>query len=170
MPKIPEKSAILRAIWDHFRATPIAFEWFAARLFQMHDSRVVIDEITRASVDGGRDAIGRYLLGFGDDPIYSTFALEEKCWAPPFDAESGNAVGVEEVSRLIRHREFGVLVTTSVIGRQAYEEVRQDQHPIIFITGKDIADSLTINGYGTVELVSELLRKEFPVQASELPR
>jgi len=166
MPKTPEKLEILRAIWDHFRATPVAFEAFAARLFQMHDSRVVIDEITRASVDGGRDAIGRYLLGFSDDPIYSTFALEAKCYAPPLDGESANTVGVKEVSRLIsriRHREFGVLVTTSVIGRQAYEEVRQDQHPIIFITGKDITDILTINGYGTVERVRELLQSEFAV-------
>jgi hypothetical protein len=172
MPKTPEKSAILRAIWNHFRMTPIAFEAFAARLFQMHDSRVIIDEITRASVDGGRDAIGRYLLGFKDDPIYSTFALEAKCYAPPFDGETANTVGVKEVSRLIsriRHREFGVLVTTSVIGRQAYEEVRQDQHPIIFITGRDIADILTITGYGTVDLVSELLQREFPVQATESP-
>jgi hypothetical protein len=172
MPKTVEKLQILREIWDHFRETPIAFEAFAARLFQMHDSRVAIDEITRASVDGGRDAIGRYLLGFKDDPIYSTFALEAKCYAPPFDGVPANTVGVKEVSRLIsriRHREFGVLVTTSVIGRQAYEEVRQDQHPIIFITGKDITDILTINGYGTVELVSELLQREFPVQAEGNP-
>ena len=170
MPKTPEKTEILRTVWDHFRVNPIAFEAFAARLFQMHDSRVVIDEITRASVDGGRDAIGRYLLGFSEDPIYSTFALEAKCYAPPFDGESSNTVGVKEVSRLIariRHREFGVLVTTSVIGRQAYEEVRQDQHPIIFIAGRDITDILTINGYGTVKLVRQLLQKEFAVHASE---
>lgn len=172
MPKTAEKLAILRAIWNHFRTTPIAFEAFAARLFQMHDPRAVIDEITRASVDGGRDAIGRYLLGFKDDPIYSTFALEAKCYSPPFDGESANTVGVKEVSRLIsriRHREFGVLVTTSVVGRQAYEEVRQDQHPIIFITGRDIADILTVNGYGTIELVTELLQREFPVQAAGHP-
>jgi hypothetical protein len=58
-----------------------------------------------------------------------------------------------------------LLVTTSVIGRQAFEEVRKDRHPIIFISGKDITDILTTNGYGTVDLVQELLQKEFPVQA-----
>ena len=168
MPKTLEKTEILRAVWDHFRESPIAFEGFAARIFKMHDSRVIIDEITRGSVDGGRDAIGRYLLGFGEDPIYSTFALEAKCYAPPFAEVPGNSVGVKEVSRLIsriRHREFGVLVTTSVVGRQAYEEVRQDQHPIIFITAKDITEILTVNGYGSVDLVRELLDREFPVDS-----
>jgi hypothetical protein len=50
---------------------PVAFEAFAARIFRMHDQRVIIDEITRASVDGGRDAVGRYLLGLSNDPVYA---------------------------------------------------------------------------------------------------
>jgi hypothetical protein len=78
----------------------------------------------------------------------------------------GNSVGVKEVSRLIsriRHRQFGVLVTTSFIARQAYAEVREDRHPIIFFSGRDIADILTANGYGTRELVENLLKNEFPV-------
>jgi hypothetical protein len=35
------------------------------------------------------------------------------------------------ISRLtprLRHRQFGVLVTTSAIARQGYEEVREDRH------------------------------------------
>jgi Restriction endonuclease len=98
----------------------------------MHDPRVIIDEITRASVDGGRDAVGRYLLGLSDDPVYAEFSLEAKCYAPGIRGMNANNVGVKEVSRLIshiRHRQFGVLVTTSTIGRQAYEEVREDRHP-----------------------------------------
>jgi hypothetical protein len=169
-PKAKSKAEILRAVWAHFRDTPIAFEAFAARVFQMHDSRAIVDEITRATADGGRDAVGRYLLGFSEDPIYSRFSLEAKCYTPAIFGMTSTAVGVKAVSRLIsriRHREFGVLVTTSVIGRQAYEEVRKDGHPIIFITGKDITDILTANGYGTLELVRELLKKEFPVRASK---
>jgi hypothetical protein len=46
------------------------------------DQRVIIDEITRASVDGGRDAVGRYLLGLSDDPVYAEFSLEAKCYRP----------------------------------------------------------------------------------------
>jgi hypothetical protein len=60
-PDTPTKKSILRAVFEYFEQAPIAFEAFAARVFQMHDPRVIIDTITRASVDGGRDAIGRYL-------------------------------------------------------------------------------------------------------------
>ena len=135
----------------------------------MHDPKVIIDEITRASIDGGRDAIGRYLLGLNDDPVYAEFSLEAKCHMPGIHGMTGNSVGVKEVSRLIsriRHRQFGVMVTTSIVGRQAYEEVRDDRHPIIFISGRDIADILTSNGYGTPESVVELLIREFPLQSN----
>lgn len=165
-PDTPLKIAILYAVWKHFQDAPHAFESFAARIFQMHDPHVIVDEITRASVDGGRDAVGRYLLGLNDDPVYAEFSLEAKCYAPGIRGMTANTVGVKEASRLIsriRHRQFGVLVTTSIIGRQAYEEVREDRHPIIFLSGKDISDILTTNGYGTPQLVQELLNNEFAV-------
>ncbi|MGY3578933.1 hypothetical protein ACVMB1_006137 [Bradyrhizobium sp. USDA 4504] len=165
-PDTPTKTAILRVVFDYFEPAPIAFESFAARVFQMHDPRVIIDAITRGSVDGGRDAVGRYLLGLTDDPVYAEFSLEAKCYQPAFDGETANTVGVREVSRLIsriRHRQFGVLVTTSVVAPQAYEEVREDRHPIIFLSGKDIADILIANGFNTPDLVSSLLTTEFPL-------
>ena len=163
-PDSPVKVAILEMVWKHFKDGPHAFEAFAARVFQMHDQRVIIDEITNAAVDGGRDAIGKYLLGLSDDPVYAEFSLEAKCYRPPLNGQTANSVGVKEVSRLIsriRHRQFGVLVTTSVIGRQAYEEVREDRHPIIFFCGKDIADILTTSGFNTPELVRDMLLNEF---------
>ncbi len=158
--------AILETVFDHFKDAPLAFEAFAARIFQMHDPRVIIDEITRGSVDGGRDAIGRYLLGLNDDPVYAEFSLEAKCYRPGLNGETANTVGVREVSRLIsriKHRQFGVLVTTSAVARQAYEEVREDRHPIIFFSGKDVADILVSSGFNTSELVLQLLRNEFSV-------
>jgi hypothetical protein len=165
-PNNPTTIAILQTVWTYFKAAPHAFEAFAARIFQMHDPRVIVDQLTRASVDGGRDAVGRYLLGLIDDPVYAEFSLEAKCYSPPLSGGIANTVGVKEVSRLIsriRHREFGVLVTTSVIGRQAYEEVRRDGHPIIFFSGKDIADILIKSGFNTPALVKNLLQAEFPV-------
>jgi Restriction endonuclease AspBHI N-terminal/Restriction endonuclease len=164
-PDTPIKVEILSAVHSHFAESPVAFEAFAARIFQMQDRRVIIDEITKASVDGGRDAIGRYLLGLDHDPVYVDFALEAKCYAPPIHGAQPNTVGVREVSRLIsrlRHRQFGVLVTTSVVARQAYEEVREDRHPIVFLSGKDIAEILIHNGYNTPDLVRALLMSEFP--------
>src|SRR6202008_3712815 len=158
------KREVLGAVYEHFKDSPVAFEAFAAHVFQMHDERVIIDEITRASVDGGRDAVGRYLLGLSDDPVYAEFSLEAKCYAPGIGGKTANTVGVKEVSRLIsriRHRQFGVLVTTSSIGRQAYEEVREDRHPIIFFSGGDVADILVNNGFNSPELVLSLLHTEF---------
>ena len=40
------------------------------------------------------------------------------------------------------------MVTTSVIAKQAYSEVREDQHPIVFISGGDIIDVLKTSGIG----------------------
>lgn len=68
------------------------------------------------------------------------------------------------ISRLIsriRHRQFGVLVTTSTVRRQAYQEVREDRHPIIFISGKDIAEILIKAGYNTQKSVNDFLNSEF---------
>lgn len=163
-PTSPARIAILKAVWSHFKDTPFTFEGFAARIFQMHDQRVIIDNVTRATVDGGRDAVGRYLLGLDEDPVYAEFSMEAKCYQPPFEGERATTVNVKDVARLIsrlRHRQFGALVTTSVIGRQAYKEVREDKHPIIFICGKDIVDILVRNGFNTAELVDNFLISEF---------
>jgi hypothetical protein len=169
-PESVVKTSILEAVWAHFKDAPLAFEAFAARVFQMYDQRVIIDNVTRASVDGGRDAVGRYLLGLNDDPIYAEFSLEAKCYQPPFKGQRANTIGVREVARLIsriRNRQFGVLVTTSVVGRQAYKEVREDRHPIIFLCGKDIADILTRNGFNTAPLVETFLENEFKISRDE---
>ena len=158
------KRRILACVWDYFKDAPIAFEAFAARIYQMTDSRVIVDEITRGTIDGGRDAVGRYLLGFGDDPVYAEFSLEAKCYRPALGGNKATTVGVKEVSRLIsriRHRQFGVLVTTSIVARQAYHEVREDRHPIIFISGRDIAEILIKNGFNTEGRVEALLKNEF---------
>ena len=165
IPETPAKRAILETVYGHFGSAPHAFEEFAAQLFSMHDQRVVIDEITRPTNDGGRDAVGRYLIGLHEDPIYADFSLEAKCWRPPLNGSGGKGVGVKEVARLvsrIRHRQFGVMVTTSFIGKQAYEEIRGDRHPIIFICGKDVVDILTSAGLNTADRVKRMLERDFP--------
>lgn len=166
-PQYNLQEKILEKIFEHFKNDPNVFEAFAAKVYSLSDARVIIDEITRGVIDGGRDAIGRYLLGLDDDPVYMEFALEAKCYRPGLNERSPNTVGVKEVSRLIsrlRHRQFGVLVTTSVIAKQAYQEVREDRHPVIFISGKDITEILITKGYNTIELVSNLLTNEFFIE------
>ena len=167
-PRNESEHALLKQIWDYFGSAKeghrgaYAFEHFAAWVFSLTDARVVIDEVTRRSVDHGRDAVGHYKLGLETDPIIVEFALEAKCYDPGFDGGQANTVGVKETSRLISrllHRQFGVLVTTSVVGEQAYNEIRQDRHPVILISGGDIARILTARGI--TDLKDKL--KDFPL-------
>lgn len=156
---------LLAIIHDYFIRDEKArmFEYFAAKIFSMTDQRVIIDEVTRGAIDGGKDAIGRYKIGLDNDPVYAEFFLEAKCYNPGFNKKA-ITVGVKETSRLIsriRNRQFGVLVTTSIISKQAYEEVRVDNHPIIFITGGDIVNVLIEKGYSTREALVDFLNNNY---------
>ena len=58
---------------------------------------------------------------------------------------TGKSVGVKELSRLLsrlRHRQFGILITTSYLASQAYTELKEDKHPVVIISGIDIVDTL----------------------------
>jgi len=128
-----------RAVYEHFSSDPVRFETFAAEVVRLMDQNVTALDVTRPSVDGGRDGVGRYRIGMSQNYVTVDFAMEAKCYEP----QSG--LGVKLVSRLIsrlRHRQFGVLVTTSFRARQAYEEIVEDQHPIIVCAGGDIAELL----------------------------
>lgn len=152
--------SMLDEIYRHFAERPTEFEHFAARLWQMADGHVTTYEVTRPTMDGGRDAVGTYLIGPPADPVSVTFALEAKLYAP-----FGGGVGVKEVSRLIarlRHRQFGVLVTTAHVSAQAYQEVREDMHPVVIMSGADIVALLQQKGYSTAADVSRWLRDAFP--------
>jgi hypothetical protein len=52
-------------------------------------------------------------------------------------------------------------VTTSAIAKQAYEEVREDNHPIFFISGKDITDILIEKGINTKVTLVDYLNNNF---------
>ncbi|VFA98875.1 Uncharacterised protein [Nocardia cyriacigeorgica] len=69
------------------------------------------------------------------------------------------------MSRLIsriRHRQFGVFVTLSYFGAQAYKEVRDDGHPIVMVCGRDVVDTLRQNGIGDAQRVKAWLDSRFP--------
>lgn len=90
--------------------------------------------------------MGLLTIGTGAASITIDFALEAKCYA------TSNSVGVREMSRLIsrlRHRQFGILVTTSYVDRQAYREIKEDRHPIIIVSARDIVAILKKSGIGT---------------------
>jgi hypothetical protein len=146
---------------DHFKDRPHAFEHCAAAIARMMLPDIASLDVTRPSRDGGRDAVGQHRLGKGPGSIMVDFALEAKCYSPP------NSFGVRDMSRLIsrlRHRQFGILVTTTWVDLQAYREIKEDQHPIIVVAGRDIVDLLRTNGFGSASAVSAWLNDEFPVR------
>ena len=59
----------------------------------------------------------------------------------------------------IKHRDFGVLVTTSAVSPQTYEEVRQDKHPIVIVSGRDIAEILIAEGINTIQKLDQWISK-----------
>ena len=101
----------------------------------------------------------RCVSGPESDPVRLDFALEAKRYA--FES----SVSVRDLARLIsriRNRMFGVLVTTSYLNQQAYEEFKSDGHPIVVIAARDIVDILKANGYSDADDVRRWLRREFP--------
>jgi hypothetical protein len=157
-PATSRDAALVACVYEYFKDNPHGFEHCAAALAAMMDPNINVETVTRPSVDGGRDAIGTYRLGPVADRVSLAFALEAKCYGP------GNGVGVKELSRLIsrlRYREFGILVTTSYLGRQAYEELRSDRHPVIVIAGRDLAGILLKAGLSTPAAVQEWLKSSF---------
>ena len=148
---------MLNTLIDYFE-DPYAFEACACKIAQIMDSNIVSIETTRASRDGGRDAIGKYRVGTEKNGIELEFALEAKCY------KMSNSVGVKGTSRLIsrlKHRQFGIFVTTSYVAEQAYKEIIEDEHPVIIISGRDIVEILLSAGVVTVEHLKDWLRANF---------
>ena len=104
---------MVAAIHQYFNVEldyPQRFEACAVDIWRRCAPATGAVDLTRPYRDGGRDAVGSYLLGPLHDRLAVQFALEAKCYA------LGNSVGVREMSRLIsrlRFRQFGVFVTTS---------------------------------------------------------
>lgn len=150
----PGDIALVATIRSRFHENPFAFEACAGELAKLLLGTVTKLELTKPWRDGGRDGLGTLLLGHGAASISVMFALEAKCYS------RNSSVGVREVSRLIsriKHREFGILITTSFVDKQAYEEVMDDGHPVILVTERDIARLLRDAGHTTVPLVNRWL-------------
>lgn len=160
-PSVEGDRKLIDALTAHFENRPHHFERCAVEIARMMLPQITEKvDITRPSRDGGRDAIGTYRIGTGQSAILAEFALEAKCFTPP------NSVGVRELSRLIsrlRHRQFGVLVTTTWIAKQAYQELIEDGHPIVVISALDIVGLLKKEGLGDLSSLRSWLDDHFPV-------
>ncbi len=155
LPRRDSDISLIRKIKAHYTENPYGFELCATRILQMMDNNFEEFDLTRPWRDGGRDALAKYRIGTNHNPLLVDCAVEAKCYSPD------NAVGVREVSRLIsrlRYRQFGVLVTTSYIHKQAYSEIAEDGHPVLIVHASDISATLQRHGINT-ENVEEWLEK-----------
>lgn len=155
LPKVPDKYAQLQSdnegmiclekIRAHYKENAYGFERCAQDLLEKMDDKFQDFSLTRPWRDGGRDALGYYVIGNNSRanyPLRIDCALEAKCYSEK------NSVGVKEMSRLIsriRYRQFGIMMTTSWVHKQAYAEVIEDGHPILIVSASDIAQILRNN-------------------------
>lgn len=167
LPKIPTKyeqlqsdiegTQCLKQIRKHYQNNPYGFENCAKDILEKMDKRFQDFSLTRPWRDGGRDALGYYVIGNeskANYPLRIDCAMEAKCYA------ENHSVGVREMSRLIsriRYRQFGVLVTTSYVHEQAYKEVMEDGHPILIMSATDIANVLRRNAVTSTNVLDWLI-------------
>ncbi|MDB8562385.1 restriction endonuclease [Turicibacter sanguinis] len=149
---------LVSIILDYFE-NGYAFEACAIALCKMLDKNIMSISGTRRTRDGGKDGIGKYRIG--DKWLFTEvdFAVEAK-----FKQEYSSQVGPKDVSRLVarlRYRQFGILVTTSCISLQTYQEIIEDELPIIVISAIDIANILKRNKLGRPKDLKYWLRKNF---------
>ena len=81
-------------------------------------------------------------MGHGDHAIPLHVSVEAKLW------NESSAVGVKPMMRLVsrlKHRDFGVFITTSFFDKTVQEELIEDGHPVILVSGGDIARILIAN-------------------------
>lgn len=115
------------------------FEHASGSLLQMMDRRYRDIKVTRAVQDGGRDVLATYRVGHDNHSIALDVCLEAKRWDP------ATSIGVKPMMRLIsrlKHRDFGIFVTTSYFDRIVQRELIADGHPVVLIAGGDIARML----------------------------
>ncbi|HYD77549.1 restriction endonuclease [Ramlibacter sp.] len=136
----PEEHDVLNRVYNEL--TPREFEFAAMELTRMLDRSFVDLVVTRPSRDGGRDVVGRYIVGHDKHRVGLTVAIEAKRWKP------GSAVGVRQMMRLIsrlKHRDLGVFMTTGFFETQVQQELIDDEHPVLLVSGGDIARLLIKN-------------------------
>lgn len=139
-----------------------SFELFARDITNYMDPAVEDLNTTRPWKDGGFDAVGRYrIFSRVENVIYVDFYLQAKCYKPD------HGLVVEDTARLIsriKNRQFGIIFTTSYITKQAYQEIIEDGHPIVIITGRNIVEyifnELEIR---TIDELDKWLYKKYPV-------
>jgi hypothetical protein len=165
LPKDDLRKAMLFKLYRYFSSEPYKFLHFAADTYALTDSKITLGRVKRHASDGTYGITGDFRLGIDADPVHFEFIVESKCYNPGVGTRKRKSIGVNEASKMLSRlgkRQFGVLVTTSVVTRQAYEVFRGRGHPVICISGTDIIDILISNNITSVENLAEWLSHHYP--------
>lgn len=92
LPSSPDDAAMLAALWSHFSDRPVDFEACAAELFRLNAPRVHSLDVTRPSMDGGRDAVGQYDIGPSADPFTWSLRWRPSATSPAMLSAFGNSL------------------------------------------------------------------------------
>lgn len=133
LPKTRREWSVLKAVLS---LDDRQFEHAAAALLAVMDPRYRDIAVTRAVKDGGRDVLANYRVGHDGHSVLLSVCLEAKRWDPT------RSIGVKPMMRLIsriKHRDFGVFITTSYFDPYVQRELIADGHPVVLVAGGDIA-------------------------------
>jgi len=164
LPSGPLGKAMLLKLYRYFASKPYQFLQFAYEIFAMTDPRISLDRIRRAAPDNTYTIVGNYRMGLDADPVQLGFVLESKCYNPGTGTRKRRSIGNKEIVKLLsrlKHRQFGVLVTTSVVAPQIYADVKKQNRPIVCITGSDMIDILRSIRIDSVKKLGHWLRDHY---------
>ena len=159
IPKNKNDLILLETVYNHFKNDPFEFENFSCEIIKHMDKNVSDLNVTQKWKDGGRDGLGVYSIGNNSNhSLKVDFAIEAKCY------DIKNGCNVKASSRLIsrlRHRQFGIFITTSYLNQQAYKEIIDDKHPVLIISGIDLVEIIKTKYASTKKELENKLNSEF---------
>lgn len=145
--QIPGTEEEKKIIAELLSLSDIQFEFAAREILYLFEKNFTNLNVTPPARDGGRDIVGKYKIGRKKCNISLDLFVEAKKW------KIDSSVGVKPMSRLIsrmKHKDLGIFITTSYFNNQVQKELIEDSHPIIMISGGDIAKILINNEIGGV--------------------
>lgn len=150
LPADGEETRVLNQLYTQL--TDREFEFASAEIARLLDPRFTDLVVTQAVRDGGRDVVGSYVVGHSGHQVRLSAYIEAKRWNPR------SAIGVKPMMRLIsrlKHRDIGVFVTTSFFDKQVQAELIADNHPVMLVSGGDVAKLLLARELGTPDTLQE---------------
>lgn len=160
------RKAMLLKLYRYFSSKPYKFLHFAADIYSLTGPGIILGRVRRHLSDGAYNITGNFRLGMDADPVYLGFLVEAKCYNPGIGTRKRKSIGVKEILKMLsrlENRQFGVLVTTSVVTRQAYETIRKQSHAVVCISGTDIIDILMSNNITSVGQLTDWLSDNYPI-------